>query len=97
VNQCLEGPYAEVFAKIDYLVFLQVPDFDSVFRWRLQQEQKNRADDKGGSAIMNEEEVRQFIAHFERLTRHNLAAIPKIADAILKLDRDHRCFASYYR
>jgi D-glycerate 3-kinase len=97
VNQCLEGPYAEVFAKIDYLVFLQVPDFDSIFRWRLEQEQKLQAAEGNGSAIMDESELREFMHYFERLTRYNLVAVPKLADAILRFNRDHCCYASYYR
>ena len=40
VNDQLEGSYADLFAKLDALVFLQAPNFDSVYRWRLEQEEK---------------------------------------------------------
>lgn len=43
VNAQLGGAYAPLFALLDRLVFLRAPDFDSIFRWRLQQERKNIA------------------------------------------------------
>ena len=96
VNEQLRGLYAEVFAKIDYLVFLQVPDFESVYRWRLEQEQKLGSGENAGSAVMDEKEIAAFIQHYERITRHNLASVPSRADAVLELGRDHQCQSSYY-
>ena len=37
VNDAL-GAYQALFARFDRLVFLQVPDFDAVRRWRAEQE-----------------------------------------------------------
>ena len=96
VNEQLQGPYADVFAKIDYLVFLQVPDFDCVFRWRLEQEQKLSAKKDTGESLMNEREIAAFIQHYELLTRHNLKSVPSFADVVLELGRDHQCQSSYY-
>jgi D-glycerate 3-kinase len=97
VNQQLQGPYAEVFKKIDYLVHLQAPDFESVFRWRSEQEQKLRKSGSVGGSVMSDDEIAAFVQHYERLTRHNLATMPKMADVVLELDRDHQCQSSYYR
>jgi D-glycerate 3-kinase len=96
VNEQLQGAYANVFAKIDYLVFLQVPDFDSVYRWRLEQEEKLRSGENIGDSVMDEDEIAAFIQHYERLTRHNLASMPSQADVVLELGRDHQCQSSYY-
>jgi len=93
VNEQLAGPYADVFSRLDKLVFLQAPDFDAVFRWRLEQERKLTQ----GTAVMDDAEIAEFLRHYERLTRANLQHMPNVADVVLELDRDHRCVASYYR
>lgn len=83
VNRALAGEYAELFAELDALVMLRVPDFESIFRWRRQQEQAL-------SRRMSEPELRRFIMHYERLTRYMLDEIPTRADLVLQLNRDHR-------
>ena len=93
VNDQLGQRYAEVFSRLDKLVFLQAPDFDAIYRWRLEQERKL----PDGSAVMDEAEIARFLLHYERLTRASLQYMPAAADVVLKLDRDHRCVASYYR
>jgi D-glycerate 3-kinase len=97
VNAQLLGAYAEVFKRIDYLVCLRAPDFDSVCRWRIEQESQLKKQTDAGTEVMASEQVRAFIQYFERLTRHNLDAIPAIADVVFELGRDHQCHASYYR
>jgi D-glycerate 3-kinase len=97
VNEQLIHAYADIFARLDYLVYLEVPDFDAVYRWRVEQERKLGESDSAGDEVMTDDEVRLFIQHYERLTRHNLATMRGIADATLELGRDHQCVASYYR
>jgi D-glycerate 3-kinase len=77
-------------------VFLAAPDFDAVLRWRLLQEER-LAEQRAGSAIMDEAGIAAFLQYFERITRENLACMPRLADAILELDRDHRCIAHHFR
>lgn len=98
VNEQLAGPYAELFAQLDLLIFLQVPDFDAVYRWRLEQEEK-LADKttKDGVGIMNSRQVADFIQYFERITTFNLESLPTIADVTLQLDEAHDCVRSHYR
>jgi D-glycerate 3-kinase len=43
VNQALAGEYQALFAQLDQLIMLQAPSFESVFNWRLEQEEKMRA------------------------------------------------------
>jgi D-glycerate 3-kinase len=97
VNEQLEDPYAELFAQLDALVFLQAPNFDAVYRWRVEQEEKlARISGHGAAGIMNREQITKFIQHYERLTRANIAGLPETADVIFELDDDHRCVRSRY-
>jgi D-glycerate 3-kinase len=89
VNAALAGAYRELFDCIDFLVVLQAPSFDCVYRWRGLQEQK-LATSSSGSAIMNDAQLQHFIAHYERLTRHCLACLPALAQRVYQLDDAHR-------
>ena len=98
VNDQLGRAYADLFAELDALVFLAVPDFEAVYRWRLEQEQKLADRSRGsGDRIMSAAEIRQFIQHYERLTRANLAAMPVDADVLIQLDENHHAFRSLYK
>lgn len=81
-NDQLEGPYRDFFARIDKLALLAAPGFEVVFDWRLEQERHG-----DGGNVMTPERVREFIAHYERITRHILAEMPERADLLVKLDR----------
>lgn len=92
VNDQLKGRYADLFAQLDGLVFLQVPDFDAVYRWRLEQERKLAGRTGGsGTELMSAAELAEFIRHYERLTNANLASLPGIADVLIALDENHAC------
>ncbi len=98
VNEQLKRGYADLFAKLDYLFFLQAPDFDAVFRWRLEQEIKlAEKSPKDSAGIMNRDQIAEFIQYYERLTRANFVSLPKIADIVLELDQSHDCVRSIYR
>ena len=87
VNEQLEGPYRDLFARLDILVVLQAPSFDCVFGWRRQQEARLRG---RGQAIMNDATLERFIRHYERLTRFMLQVLPPVADAVINLNKMHR-------
>jgi D-glycerate 3-kinase len=87
VNERLALDYPRLFAAVDRLVFLQAPDFDSIFRWRLEQEGNNAQ--AGGGAAMDEAALRRFIQHYERLTRHALKVLPQRADVVIRLGPEH--------
>ena len=94
VNAALAGPYQTLFARIDLLIFLAAPDFDSVARWRAEQELELSARSLPGAAgIMSEAALARFIQHYERLTRHILATMPHDAALTIVLDtsRAARC------
>lgn len=101
VNERLADDYQALFACIDYLIMLQAPSFDCVLAWRSLQEAKlaakQSAGHSAGSGIMTPDAIKRFIQHYERLTRHAFATLPDQADAILRLDADHRICASIYK
>ena len=87
-----------MFAELDALVFLQAPDFESILRWRVEQEQKLAASaDATAGGVMNLRQVAEFIQYFERITRNNLDVIRRSADIVLELDAYHDCVAAHYR
>lgn len=90
VNQQLASDYAALFAAIDRLIFLAVPDWEAVLQWRSQQERETAAAaPDGGVGLMDEVALRQFIAHYERLSRHALQVMPSRADLVRRLGWRH--------
>jgi D-glycerate 3-kinase len=90
VNQQLARYHEALFRQADVLVFLQAPSFEKVYEWRELQESKLRASSPGGTRVMNQQQLRRFIDHYERLTRACLRSLPQQADIVLGLDSDHR-------
>mgnify|MGYP001029648083 FL=1 len=102
VNEQLAGPYQRLFDEVDLLICLQVPNMQAVYNWRAAQEVKlsERAallyEDRTPSdplRIMGSEEIRRFIAHYERLTRWMIEDIPRRADLTLELNDNHKIAA----
>ncbi len=93
VNQRLGDDYRRLFRGLDRLLMLQVPDWEYVYRWRLEQEDKLRQRLLGrgadASGLMQPAQVRRFVQYYERLTRYMLAEMPQRADALLTLDDRH--------
>lgn len=92
VNNCLRNEYADLFSKLDVLVMLRVPSFSKVFEWRDLQEQK-----LGNGVGMNAAELRRFVMHFERLTRHMLARMPGDADTTIDIDDSHNMVGAAHK
>lgn len=94
VNDQLKGPYRRLFAVLDRLLMLEVPDLECVFRWRLEQERqlarRLRAQPRTGLRLMDEAQIRRFVQHYERLTRWMLEEMPRRADVVLHLGTDHQ-------
>ncbi|MDX8391017.1 MAG: hypothetical protein R8K53_00360, partial [Mariprofundaceae bacterium] len=90
VNRQLGEHYRLLFGLIDVLLFLKVPDMQAVLRWR--GEQENKLTDKSAtlSDLKDATALAHFVSHFERLTRHQLIQLPKYADVVFKLDKNHR-------
>ena len=89
VNSELKKDYNKIFNLIDKLIFLKVPSFKYVFRWRLLQEKKLRITGKGNKT-MNDKQVENFVMYYERITKHMLKTLPKTADTVISIDEKHR-------
>jgi D-glycerate 3-kinase len=88
-NAALAGPYQQLFARLDAILFLKAPSFDVVLDWRCQQEEGLL-----GHKLSDRERagVQLFISHFERITLHMLDG-GRRADVVAKLDADRRVTA----
>ena len=89
VNLELKKNYKRIFDLIDKLIFLKVPNFKYVFKWRLLQEKKLRITSKGNKT-MTDKQVKRFIMYYERLTKHMLKVLPKTAETVINIDDKHR-------
>jgi D-glycerate 3-kinase len=94
VNDRLRDDYRPLFERLDALMLLSADSFERVFEWRAEQERKLRerlAQDGGATdRVMNDAQLRRFIAHYERLTRHILVEMPHRADIVIELDAARR-------
>jgi len=89
VNIELKKKYQKLFNLIDQLIFLKVPSFKYVYKWRLLQEKKLRAT-ATGKKIMSNHQIKNFIMHYERLSKHMLKNLPKKAHSVISVDKKHR-------
>ena len=89
VNLELKKNYKKIFKLIDKLIFLKVPSFKYVLKWRLLQEKKLRLTGKGNK-IMTDKQINNFIMYYERITKHMLKILPKTADTVISIDNKHR-------
>ena len=89
VNLKLRKDYKKIFDLIDKLIFLKVPSFKYVLKWRLLQEKKLRITRKGNKT-MTDKQVENFIMYYERITKHMLKTLPYEADTVISIDNKHR-------
>ena len=89
VNQELKKNYKKIFKLMDKNIFLKVPSFKYVFKWRLLQEKKLRIESKGNKTMLDNE-VKNFIMFYERLTKHMIKTLSYKADSVIKIDNKHR-------
>lgn len=93
-NQQLNGPYRELFERLDRLILLQAPSFETVLAWRIEQEHKLKArlarEGVDASRTMNDDQIARFIAHYERITGQVLSELPPRTDLLFRLDAERR-------
>lgn len=89
-NDSLRTYHEKLFSQADHLIFLQVPSFEMVYEWRGLQEQKLAASATTSKhGVMDEQQLRRFIQHYERITRQCLKDLPETADIVIQLDASH--------
>ena len=89
VNIELKTRYKKIFKLIDLMIFLKIPSFEYVYKWRSLQEKKLRVTSKGKKTMSNKQ-VKNFIMFYERITRHMLKNFSKKANFVINLDKSHR-------
>ena len=89
VNQELKDQYKKIFNLIDVSIFLKVPSFKHIYKWRLLQEKKLKAVSRG-KKIMNSKQIKKFIMFYERLTKHMLKNLSHQSDILIKIDEKHK-------
>lgn len=83
VNDALAA-YQPAFGRIDLLIQLRPPSFETAPAWRRQQEVELRAS-RTGAGVMSDPAIARFVQHYERLTRYIMDEMPSRADILVQL------------
>ena len=98
-NAFLASHFLPLYPLFDQWIMLQAPSFDCVFKWRREQERKLAASlspEKAGN-LMNDDALRRFIQHYERITQNCLDDLPQTVNHLFNLDGQRRITAYSYR
>ena len=74
---------------IDYYIFMKVPSFKMVFKWRLLQEIKLKNKLNYKKKIMSFDEIKRFIMFYQRITLQMIKDLSKSASVLLLLEKNH--------
>ena len=89
-NEKLKKEYKKLFAMIDHLIFMKIPHFNMVFKWRLLQEKKLKKMSHIKKKIMSYNKIKRFIMFYQRITLQMLKDMPKITSVVLTLNHKHQ-------
>ena len=89
VNQKLKKEYKKLFLMIDHFIFMKVPNFKLVFKWRLLQEKKLRKKSNSNKKIMSDNEIKRFIMFYQRITLQMIKDLSKSASIVMLLKKNH--------
>ena len=89
VNDRLKKEYKSVFAMIDHFIFMKVPNFKMVFKWRLLQEKKLKKKSNYKRKIMSYREIERFIMFYQRITLQMMKDLSKSASIVMFLKKNH--------
>ena len=97
-NSNLKKSYKKLFSMIDEIIFLKVPNFSLITKWRLKQEKKLNLRNKlaKNKKIMSYSEVLRFVMFYERITLQMFLDLPKIASVVMCLNNNHEIKKVYY-
>jgi len=88
-NDRLKKEYKNVFAMIDHFIFMKVPNFKVVFKWRLLQEKKLKKKASHKRKIMSYKEIERFIMFYQRITLQMMKDLSKSASIVMFLKKNH--------
>ena len=89
-NNQIAYQYKELFKKFDYLIYYKIPNFKFVLNWRLKQEiqLKNKKNKKIN--IMNRRNIKNFILHYEKITKWMMKKTHQKASLLIKIDKNQK-------
>ena len=97
VNERLKREYKNLFAKIDHFIFIKIPNFKMVFKWRLLQEKKLRKKSHSNKKIMNYKEIKRFIMFYQRITLQMIKDLSKSASVVMFMKKNHEIKKVLYK
>ena len=89
VNKKLKNEYKKIFLKIDDFIFMKVPNFKMVFKWRLLQEKKLKKKSHSNKKIMSYNQIKRFIMFYERITLQMIKDLDKSASVVMLMKKNH--------
>ena len=89
VNEKLKREYKKLFAMIDCFIFMKIPNFNMVFKWRLLQENKLRKKSQFEKKIMPYNKIKRFIMFYQRITLQMIKDLSQSASIVMLLNKNH--------
>jgi len=89
INEKLKREYKRLFEMIDYYIFMKIPNFHMVFKWRLLQENKLRKKSRFKKKIMTYNKIKRFIMFYQRITLQMIKDLSKSASIVMLLNENH--------
>jgi len=74
---------------IDHFIFMKIPNFNMVFKWRLLQESKLRKKLHSKKRVMSYNEIKRFIMLYQRITLQMIKDLSKSASVLMLLKKNH--------
>ena len=76
--------YTSIYKKSDFSLFLKIPSFKQVFKWRKKQEL-----DLPKKLRMDDNQLKEFISFYQRITMNLLKNYKKYFDSYIAIDTKH--------
>jgi len=89
VNEKLKKEYKNFFSMIDHFIFIKVPNFKMVLKWRVLQENKLRKNLHSNKKIMTYKDIKRFTMLYQRITLQMIKDLTKSASMVMFLRKDH--------
>ena len=97
VNERLKSEYKKLFAMIDDFVFIKIPNFDVVLKWRFLQEKKLKKRSHLKKKVMSYNEIKRFIMFYQRITLQMMKDLSKSASVVMLLKKNHEIKKIFFR
>ena len=75
---------------IDCYIFMKIPNFKIVLKWRWLQENKLKKMSRYKKKIMSYNEIKRFIMFYQRITLQMVKDLSKSASIVMLLNKNHK-------